>query len=103
MLIGAEAVVSAGGDERSVTFRKLQLFSVDVEYAPPLEDDVQFAACVHALMVWLRRDQRVDTDLESSRFVNDLATTISGAKARLGPGDVESMSRSQRVARHSVG
>lgn len=103
MLIGAEAVVSAGGDERSVTFRKLQLFSVDVEYAPPLEDDVQLVACVHALMVWLRRDQRVDAGLESPRFVDDLATTVSGAKARFDPGDVENVSRSQRVARHSGG
>lgn len=103
MLIGTEAVVSAGGDESSVAFRELQLFSVDVEYAAPLEDDVQLVACVHALMVWFRRDQRVDTDLESPRLVNDLATTISGAKARFCPGDFESVSRSQRVARHSVG
>ena len=103
MLIGVESVFSAGGDERSVTFRKLQLFSVDVEYSPPFEDDVQLVACVHAPVVRLRRDERVDTDLESPRFVDDLVTTVSGAKARFGSGDVESVGRSQRVARQSVG
>jgi hypothetical protein len=66
LLIGTEAMVSAGGDERGATFRELQLLSVDVERAPPLENEVQLVACVHAPMVWLGRDKRVDTHLESA-------------------------------------
>jgi hypothetical protein len=91
LLIGTETMAGAGRDERGATFRELQLLSVDVECAPPLENDVQLVACVHAPIVWLRRNKRVDTHLEPARLVNNLAPTVSGAKARFGPRDVESV------------
>ena len=65
MLIGTETVVRAGRNERSATFRELQLLAADIEDASPLENDVELVAFVHAPMVWLWRDKRVDTELES--------------------------------------
>jgi hypothetical protein len=103
VLIGAETVLSAGGDECRVTFPKLQPLSVDVEHPASLEDYVELVVCVHALMVWLRRDKRVDADLEPSRFVDDLVTTVSGAKARFGSGDIESVGRIQRIGLRFLG
>jgi hypothetical protein len=98
VLIGAETMVSAGRHERGVTFPKLQLLSVDVKHPASLKDDVELVVGVHTLMVWLRSDKRVDTDLEPSRFVDDLVTAVSGAKARPRSGDVEGVGRIQLVA-----
>ena len=103
MLIGAETVVGAGGDERCVTFPKLQLLSVDIEHAASLEDDVELVVCVHALMVRLRRDKRIDADLKPCRLVDDFVSTVSGTETRFGTGDVESVSRIQRLALQCVG
>jgi hypothetical protein len=96
--MGAETVLSAGGDERRVTFPELQLLSIDFEHPASFEDDVDLVVCVYALMVWLRRDKRVDEDLKSPRFVDGLVTAVGGAKARFGSGDIESAGRIQRVA-----
>ena len=88
-------MVSAGRHERGVSFPKLELLSLDVKHPASLKDDVELVVGVHTLMVWLRSDKRVDTDLEPSRFVDDLVTAVSGAKARLGSGDVEGVGRIQ--------
>ena len=46
VLIGAERVISAGGNERRVTFPKLQVLSVDFEHPASFEDDVDLVVCV---------------------------------------------------------
>ena len=91
-------MASAGGHERGVTFPKLQLLAVDVKHPVTLKDDVELVVGVHTLMVWLRSDKRVDTDLEPSRFVDDLIAPVRGAKARFGSGDVERVGRIQSAA-----
>jgi hypothetical protein len=96
VLIGAEAVVGAGGYKRCLTFPKLQLLSVGVEHPAAFEDDIELVIGVCTLMVRLWRDKRIHADLKPGRLVDDLVPTVSGAKARFGPGDVESMSRIQR-------
>ena len=63
MLIGAERVISAGGDERRVTFPKFQLLLANFEHSASFEHDVDLVVCVYARMVWLWRDKRVDADL----------------------------------------
>jgi hypothetical protein len=103
MLIGAETVLSAGGDERRVTFTKLELLSVDVEHPTSFKDDVELVGCVYALMVWLWRDKRVDADLKSLRFVDRLVTTVGAAEARFGSGDIERAGRIRRVALQCLG
>jgi hypothetical protein len=85
-------VVSAGRDERQATFPKLQLLSVDVEHAAPLEDDVDLILCIQQAVVRLRRDKRVNEDLNPCRLVDDLVSTVAGAEAGFGPGDVETVS-----------
>ena len=89
MLIGTERVVSAGGNERRVTFPKRQLLSVYFEHPASFEDDVDLAVCVYALMVWLRRDKRVDADLKPPRFVDGLVPTVGGAEACFCSSDIE--------------
>jgi hypothetical protein len=97
MLISGETVVSAGRNERQVTFPKLQLLSVDVERAAPLEDDVDLILCIQQLIVRLRRDKRINEDLKPCRLVDDLVAAVTGAEARFGPGDVESVSWFEHV------
>jgi hypothetical protein len=92
MLIGGETVVGAGRDERQATLPKLQLVSVDVEHAAPLEHDVELVLCIQQPMVRLRCDERINEDLEPCRLVDDLVSTVTGAEAGFGPGDVESVS-----------
>ena len=91
-------MVSACRHECGVAFPKLELLSLDVEHPAALKDDVELVVGVHALMVWLRSDKRVDTDLEPSRFVDDLVTALSGANPHAGSGDVEGVGRIQPVA-----
>ena len=88
MLIGAETMVSAGRDEGRVTFPKLQLLAVDVDRPASLEHDVDLVVGVYPLMVWLRRDERVDTDLKPPRFVDGLVATFGGAASRDDPCDL---------------
>jgi len=89
MLVCAEAVVCAGGDERRATFAKLQLLSADIERASPFEDDVKLVALVDPLVVRFGCDKRVDADLESGRLMDELIATVSGAQACLGFRDVK--------------
>jgi hypothetical protein len=96
-------VVSAGGDERRVTFPKLQLLFVNFEHSASFKHDVDLVVCVYAQMVWLWRDKRVDANLMSPRFVDRLVTTVGGAEARLGSGDIEDAGRFQREALQFVG
>jgi hypothetical protein len=98
VLIGAETVLSAGGDEGGVTFPELQLLSVDFEHPASFEDDVDLVVFVYALMVWLWRDKRVDADVKSLRFVDRLVTTVGAAEARFGSGDIEGAGRIQCAA-----
>jgi hypothetical protein len=97
MLVSGETVVSAGRDERQATFPKLQLLSVDVEHAAPLEDDVDLILCIQQAVVRLRRDKRVNEDLNPCRLVDDLVSTVTGAEAGFGLGDVESVSWFEHV------
>jgi hypothetical protein len=92
LFIGGETVVGAGRDERQASFPKLQLLAVDVEHAASLEDDVELILCVQQPMVGLRRDERIHQDLKPCRLVDDLVSTVAGAEAGFGPGDVESVS-----------
>jgi hypothetical protein len=92
MFIGGETVVGAGRDEHQATFPKLQLLAVDVEHAASLEDDVELILCVQQPMVGLRRDERIHQDLKPCRLVDDLVSTVAGAEAGFGPGDVETVS-----------
>jgi hypothetical protein len=92
MLISDETVVSARRDEHQTTFPKLQLLSVDVEHAAPLEDDVELILCIQQPMVRLGRDKRINEDLKPCRLVDDLVSTVTGAEASFGPRDVESVS-----------
>ena len=84
--------------ERSVTFPKLHLLTVDIKHPASLKNDVELVVGVHTLMVRLRSDKRVDTNLEPSRFVDDLATAVGGPNARLGSTDVEGVGRIQVFA-----
>jgi hypothetical protein len=96
-------VLSAGGDERRVTFPELQLLSVDFEHPASFEDDVDLVVCVYAPMVWLWRDKRVDADLKSLRLVDRLVATVGAAEARFGSSDIESAGRIRRVVLQCVG
>jgi len=91
VLIGSETVVGPGGDERHATFPKLQPFSVDIEHAGPLEDDVELILRMQQPTVRLRRGKRIHDDLKPCRLVEDLVSPVTGAQASSGPGDVESM------------
>jgi len=98
VLVRDESVFSAGGDERRVTFVKLEMLSLDVEHSCAFEHDVDLVVCVRALVVGLRRDKRVDTDVKSPRLVDGLVTTVDSAQARLGSADIENARRLHRVA-----
>jgi hypothetical protein len=87
-------MVRAGGDERSVTLPQFQTLSVNVEQSPSFKNDVELVGGVHALMVRFGSDERIDADLEECRLMDDLETACFGrAQARLGPVDVEGVSR----------
>ena len=98
MLVRDERVFSAGGDERRATFVKFKMLSLDVEHSSAFEHDVDLVVCVRALVVGLRRDKRVDTDVKPPRFVDGLVTTIGGAQARFGSADIENAGRLHRMA-----
>lgn len=92
MLIGGKTVVSAARDERQATFPELELLSVDVQHAAPLEDDVEPILCIQQPMVRLGRDKHINEDLQPRRLVDDLVSTVTGAEPSFGSGDVESVS-----------
>jgi hypothetical protein len=50
----------------------LDLLALDLECAPPFEDDVHLVVHMRLLAVGLRRDEHVDADLEAGRLVDDL-------------------------------
>lgn len=89
MLVRAEGVFSAGGNERRATFLKFKTLSLDLEHSSAFEHDVDLVLCVRASMVGLRRDKRVDTDVKPPRFVDGLVTTIGSAEARFGSSNIE--------------
>jgi hypothetical protein len=59
-VVGAEAVVGAGGDEDGVALDKRRLLALDLEDARSLEHDVDLVFVVWLLAVRLGRDQDVD-------------------------------------------
>ena len=77
-------MVSAGRHKGGVTFPKFELLAVDVKHPGSLQDDVEPVVGVHTLMVRLRSNERIDKDLELSRFVDDLVAAVSGSKGVIG-------------------
>jgi hypothetical protein len=80
-LVGAEAVLSAGGDEDRLSLRELDLLALDRQHSGALEDDVDLVLLVRLLAVGLGRDEDVDADLEPRRLVDDLVAAAAGGEA----------------------
>lgn len=65
---------------------KRKLLPLDIEDAPPFENDVNLVVGVRLLTVGLGSDQDVDPDLQSRGAVDDLVAPAGGLEALL---DVE--------------
>jgi hypothetical protein len=84
MLVRAEAMLRTGLDEDGASLADVDLSSLDLENSGPFEDDVELVVLVRLLPVGLGRDENVDADLETGRFVHDLVSACCLAKALLG-------------------
>src|SRR5439155_22254459 len=83
LLVGAERVLGAGFDERGRAFRDRERLVLDLDYAVPLQDDVDLVVLVRLLAVGFGRDEHVHAELEPGRPVSDLVAAAGGYETGL--------------------
>lgn len=89
VLVRGEAMVCAGLDEDGAALTDRYLLAFDLEDACALENDVDLVVFVRLLPVGLWGNQDIDTELETSGFVNDLVASAAFAQTLLGGADLE--------------
>jgi len=88
-------VLSTRLDEYGAALPHGHLLALDLEHTGAVQDDVHLVILVRLLAVRLRRDENVDTEFQTGRFVDDLIASTGLAQPILDRRDLEMVHSSE--------
>jgi hypothetical protein len=89
VLVRGEAMLGASLYENSGALSHGNFLALDLEYACPLEDNVELVITVGLLSVGLWGYEAIDPDFEAGGLVNDLVATADPSQSLLDGCDFE--------------